>query len=405
MAKYKLKKKFKLLLFFIILIIFVISFINITSLNKKDNTIKDNNNKTTTTTTEKIKEVKLTLVGDLLFEQPFYDAISAGDNPDIYLKRINDKYFLNDDITIGNMEVPINAPGVGALGTGYNFNAPLWVGELVAKQSFELLGTANNHTYDQRLGGLESTLNFFKDNSNIMTVGSYLSDEDRNTPRIIEKNGIKIGFLAYTMGTNISIPSEYFNRVAHFRNPYTAEVEDSNLELLKNEITNIKNQVDVMIVLMHWGHEFTYTPTEQQRYMANYLNSLGVDIIVGSHSHCMQPIEWIENENKTLVYYSLGNFLSADYELDGTSRQFDNAYQIGLISTLKITKNDDNIIIDNINTEPIINYYDSYERNYELIPLNDYTDDYEINHARYEKDLTKEWIIRDFYEVINEEFR
>ena len=160
---------------------------------------------------------------------------------------------------------------------------------------------------------------------------------------------------------------------------------------------------------MHWGTEFTFYPNDEQKEMANYLNSLGVDIIVGSHSHSIQPIKIIGEDKKTLVYYSLGNFVSADDDIARTPKgqeTFDNAYQFGLLSkiSLKIDK-DNNIEFDNIKTEPIINYFDKNMKNFELIPLSEYNETYELNHYRYNLGLTKDFINKTFNNVIDENFR
>ena len=178
--------------------------------------------------------------------------------------------------------------------------------------------------------------------------------------------------------------------------------------MLKKEITELKNNSDVVIVLIHWGKEFTFTPNKEQKELANYLNKLGVDIIVGSHSHNIEPIEVIGDEHKTLVYYSLGNFLSQDNDIARTKEgeeTFDNAYQVGLLSTLEIIKENENIDFKNVETELVINYFDNNMRNFELIPFKDYNEDYEFNHYRYDKGLNKKFINNIYEEVINKEYR
>ena len=92
------------------------------------------------------------------------------------------------------MEVPIDNGNLKISGEGYSFCAPIWIGELVSSLDFEVLGTANNHSYDRGIEGINSTIDFFKNNSDIMTVGTYKSEEDRKQHRIMEINGIK--FLA-----------------------------------------------------------------------------------------------------------------------------------------------------------------------------------------------------------------
>lgn len=350
------------------------------------------------------KIAKLTLVGDLLFEQPFYDAIDNGEDKNKYFNRIK-KYFLEDDLSIGNMEVIIGNDNLKVSGEGYNFCAPKYIGDLVNTLDFEVLGTANNHTYDRGKDGILSTIDYFENNTNILTVGTYKDVYDKDNLKILNINDIKFGFLAYTYGTNQKPIEEDAKLISYYKNPYTKEI---NKDLLKQEIENLKKQSDVVIVIMHWGNEFTFIPNEEQKELALYLNELGVDIIVGSHSHNIEPIEIIGDEYKTLVYYSLGNFVSHDNDIARTKEgeeTFDNAYQVGLLSTLEIVKDNNEVLFDNINAELIINYFDKDMRNFELIPYEEYNEDYELNHYRYNKGLNKEFIDNMYKDVIKKDYR
>lgn len=401
MAKRKLKKKIRRLLLLLVVIAFI--FIGLSNCKKTEKPVP-----------EKVKEdtpisdsITLTMVGDLLFESPFYKAIEKGYDKDLYFKDVNNNYFKKDDITIANMEVPIGNDTLKSSGDGYNFCAPKSIGDLVSKQSIEVLSTANNHLYDRGIEGLKSTLDYFS-TTNIKTVGTYKSEEDRKNYRIIEKNNIKVGFLAYTYGTNQRIDNEYRPLVGRYTDFDTKKISDSSKAIIKEEVEAFKEKSDIVIVIMHWGNEFTYEPNSDQKEMANYLNELGVDIIVGSHSHCIQPMEWIEKEKKTLVIYSLGNFVSADEDLDRTApgnETFDNAYQFGLLTNIKLTKEKNKITYDYVKTDIIVNYYDKNSTNFKLISLNDYTSELEQSHFRYSKGLTKDFIKSTYEKVIKEEFR
>jgi len=360
---------------------------------------------------EKIKKdkslAKLTLVGDLLFEQPFYDAIDNGEDKDKYFNQVK-KYFERDDLSIGNMEVVIGNEKLKTSGVGYNFCAPEYIGDLVNSLDFEVLGTANNHSYDRGVDGINSTIDYFKNKSDILTVGTYKNIEDRNNLRILDINDIRFGFLAYTYGTNQKPSKESEKLIGYYKDPQTKELTEEFKNILKEEVEIIKKQSDVVIVIMHWGLEFTYSPNNEQKEMAEYLNSLGVDIIVGSHSHNIQPIEIIGDEHKTLVYYSLGNFVSADDDIARTkegNETFDNAYQVGLLSTLEIIKENNNIIFQNVETELVINFFDKNMKNFELVPLKNYNEEYEKNHYRYGKGLTLDFINNMYAEVINDNYR
>lgn len=358
-------------------------------------------------TTEEKKDystLNLTVVGDFLFESPYYKSIENGDSKNLYFNKVK-SYFNDDDISIGNMEVVIGNDNMKISGDGYNFCAPSWIGPLVSSLDLEVLSTANNHSYDRGVEGINSTIDYFKNNTDIVTLGTEKQGNTRKT-RIIEKNGLKIGFSSFTLGTNIKPSKENVSLINYYKDPYTKEILKNQMS---EEISYLKKNADIIITLMHWGTEFTFYPNDEQKEMANYLNSLGVDIIVGSHSHSIQPIEIIGEDKKTLVYYSLGNFVSADDDIARTPKgqeTFDNAYQFGLLSkiSLKINK-DNNIEFDSIKTEPIINYFNKDMRNFELIPLSEYNEKYEKSHYRYNLGLSKDFINKTFNNVIDENFR
>lgn len=412
MSKRKLKKKVKIVFFIIVLVsIILISSVVYLSFNDKDKLkhIDKNTTVTTTSTTKKVdRKANLTLVGDLLFEQPFYDAVDNGYDKNIYFSLVSD-YFKNDDLSLGNMEVVIGNENLKSSGTGYNFCAPEHIGDLVSTLDFEVLSTANNHSYDRGIDGINSTLDYFKNKTDILTVGTYRDISDRNNYRIININDISFGFLSYVYGTNIRVDKEYRDLVGLYRNPENKTFDDEYKTKITNEVNTVRDKVDVLVVMMHWGTEFTYTPNKEQKEMANYLNSLGVDIIYGSHSHCMQPIEVIGSNHKTLVYYSLGNFVSADDDIARTAKgqeTFDNSYQIGLLSNLTIKLDKDNkVSFEDIKTEPIINYFDSNMNNFKLIPFSKYTENDEKTHFRYNYGLTKDFINNTFTSVIDEQYR
>ena len=342
--------------------------------------------------------VNITLAGDLLFEEPFYTAVSKGYSKDKYFSLVKD-YFKDDDLSIANMEVVIGNSNMKTSGTGYNFCAPEYVGDLVNTLSFEVLGTANNHSFDRGVDGINSTIDYFKDKTNIKTVGTRKNTDD-SFLLYVEKNNIKFGITAYTYGTN-----QKSNSNRSLINYYKDEKGSLNKDQIKKDIEELKNNSDIVIVLMHWGQEFRYEPNKEQKELANYLSELGVDIVVGSHSHNISPIEKINN---TLVYYSLGNFVSHDDDIARTKpgeEEFDNAYQVGMISKLQIIKEEDKIKIDNIKTELVVNYFDKDMNNFIIVPFKDYNEEYEKSHLRYSKGLTREFINNMYNKVIDKEYR
>ena len=134
------------------------------------------------------------------------------------------------------MEVVVGDDTLPVSGDGYNFCAPRYIGDLVSSLDFQILSTVNNHSYDRGLEGLVSTINYFKDNTSIKTVGTYLNDDDKNNYSVLDINGIKFGFLAYTYGTNMRVNSAERNMVSVYRNPDTRKFDDIAKENIKKEV-------------------------------------------------------------------------------------------------------------------------------------------------------------------------
>lgn len=358
---------------------------------------------------DKSKEINFTFIGDLLFEPSFYEAINKGYNKDIYFNKVS-KYFENDDITLGNMEVIIGNKNMDTSIKGYSLCAPEYIGDLVSKLDLQVLSTVNNHANDRGIEGIKSSIAYFKNKTNILTVGTYNDNTDRNMNRIIDVNGVKVGFLAYTNRTNKPAFGTNRDMIALFKDPITGTFTKEYQDRITNEVTNLKNNSDIVVVMVHWGREYLFEPNQEMLDFANFLNKLGVDIIVGSHSHTIQPIDIIGDEHKTLVYYSMGNFASQDNLLPNMGdaalqRKVTNAYQIGLLSKVKVKYENNKMEIVDINTIPVINYYDKNINNFELIPFNEYTDNYEKSHRRYNYGLNKTFIDNLFNEIIDKEYQ
>ncbi len=392
----KLKKKFKIL---IIIIVICLGFCWL--LKPKDSKIKDITDLEKKEIKEAKKSIKLTLVGDLLFESPFYNAVNKGYDKNVYFSLVKD-YFKEDNLSIGNMEVVIGNENLKVSGDGYNFCAPEYIGDLVSSLDFEVLGTANNHAYDRGTDGVYSTLDYFRNKSDIVPIGTH-KKEDSNSFNILDIEGIKIGITSWTYGTNQKPQGDNIELINYYKDINSKEIYKDKI---KEEIKELKEKSDIVLVIIHWGNEFTFKPTQEQKDIALFLSELGVDIILGSHSHSIQPVEFINN--KTIVFYSMGNFTSQDDDIARTPKgqeTFDNAYQFGLLSTLTIDKNKDSISINNIKTNIIVNYFDKDLNNFKLIPLDKYTKEYEETHYRYGYGLTKDFISKTYEDVVDEQYR
>lgn len=396
--KLKLKRPIKIFLNFLLLLSLVTG--TYLFINRKETSIKSPNK---STSTKRPRIVNASFIGDLLYEQPYYDWIGTSYNDKGYYDLVK-PYFLNDDLTLANMEVPIGGKELGVSGTGYSFNAPEEIGNQVIAMGVDAVNLANNHANDAGPQGRINTLSFFKKHQ-ILTTGIYESKEVRTQIPTKTINDITFSFLGYTYKTN-KPDNQNRELIGYYRNLDTMKLDNAHKEIIKQEVAQAKQLSDIVIVSVHWGNEFTYAVNSEQKELANYLNELGVDVIIGNHSHCIQPIEWLETTNhKTLVVYSLGSFISADNQVTRATPEFANAYNVSMILQITFEKNNNSTIIKNINSLPVINYYDQKFENFKLVPIDKYNEKLEKSHNRYSKGLTKDFITNSFNNVIDQQFK
>ena len=320
--KSKLKIKVLAIIFIVIAILSIVagSIFTFVSLNKSDKveeelpivdekpTIEENENYETSAT--------FIAVGDALIHSAiYYDALSNGVYDFNYIftevKPIIEKY----DLKYYNQETILGGTSLG-LSSYPLFNSPQEVGDAFMNMGFNLVSLATNHTLDYGERGMLSSLEYWGKQEGVIAAGSYESEESRNTPRIMEVNGITYTLLSYSTLTNgLRIP---------YGKEYLFNLYDE--EKVKEDIERVRDKVDVVMVAMHWGAEYTHTPVQEEREIANYLASLGVDIVIGTHPHVIQPIDFIDD---TMVIYSLGNFVSGQIGIERL---------VGLMASVTIKK-------------------------------------------------------------------
>ena len=205
------------------------------------------------------------------------------------------------DLAVANLELTL--PGQPPY-TGYPiFRSPNELATALRDAGFDLITTANNHANDSRNTGLVNTIQTL-DSKGFYQTGTFKNqrEKDLNYPLVVYKKGFKLVFLTYTFSTN-QIRTRY---------PCIVNMIDNEQIEYDMEVANAMSP-DAIIVLLHWGSEYKIHENEQQQELAQNLALLGADIIIGSHPHVVQPIKEIETkgrDRKTLVAYSLGNFIS-----------------------------------------------------------------------------------------------
>ena len=333
--------------------------------NKVMEESKNNSTKKATEKEIKVKKMSLVAVGDCLIHGAVYMDASVGNNSYDFSEMIeNIKPLINDyDLKYYNQETIIGGKSLGV--SHYpRFNSPEEIGDNMVDLGFNLVSLANNHSLDKDEIGILNSNKYWKE-KNVITAGTYSSWNERNDIKVYEKNGIKYAFLAYTTTTNgLSIPKgkEYL------LNKYSQEQ-------VKEDIDKVKDKVDVIIVSMHWGDEYVFEPTESEKEIAQYLSSLGVNLIIGSHPHVIQPVGYV---NDTLVIYSLGNFLSGQRPM-GIDKT------IGLMVGMDIVVNDSKVTFENVNKNLIYTYSTTRDTNYKLYSFSQLDDTVLPNYKNLEK--------------------
>lgn len=337
------KKLFKYIFLLIILIFLLFKIPSI--LFAPDNEDKKENSLQTATVPESTT-IHMSAIGDIMCHltnvKNAYNPTSKDYDFSNVFKNIKD-YTENADITIGNLETTFAGESRGY--TGYpTFNTPEILGKNLKDIGVDVLSTANNHCMDKGYSGLVSTLNFL-DQYGLSHMGTSRSEAEQNKILVKDVNGIKIAFLSFTYGTNgITVPSD---------KSYSVNLIDKELMKKQIELAKAEN-VDVICVNMHWGVEYKLKQNTTQEDLADFLFKNGVDIILGSHPHVLEPMEkrTITLEDGTtkdgFVIYSLGNFVSGQIYANTKST---------VILDIQITKDSENkISIDSVNYTPVYLY-------------------------------------------------
>ena len=215
----------------------------------------------------------------------------------------------NADYTMANMEGTVGKYNNKAYSGYPTFNCPETILEALKDSGVDFLTLANNHMLDRWFNGVKNTVEWVR-KYGFDYVGAYLSKEERATPVIYEVNGIKFGFVAYTHTTNtqekVSDPEAVSYGV-----PYLYKSD------IAGDIKRLKDAgAEVVIAFPHWGKEYVRQPDSNQKKYARKLAMAGADIIIGSHSHMVQPMDYVDFTDKTgkqrrvFIIFSMGNFLS-----------------------------------------------------------------------------------------------
>jgi poly-gamma-glutamate capsule biosynthesis protein CapA/YwtB (metallophosphatase superfamily) len=276
-------------------------------------------------------KISLLFIGDIMGHD---EQIWSAENRETHEFNYDDVFryikpvITETDIAIANFEVTLAGPPY----MGYpQFSSPADLAAACKNAGIDYLVTANNHAADRGKQGIISTINKL-DSIGIPHTGTFLNSacHDSLTPMMIHRNGASIALLNYTFSTNgIKVPE-----------PVIVNILDK--DLIINDINKAKNKkADIIILFLHWGTEYDTIPAKAQADLAEFFQSLGVDMVIGSHPHVLQKMVWHKNAGNVkdgIVVYSLGNFVSNQRKpkTDG-----------GSMVRVELTKSGDKYVISN----------------------------------------------------------
>lgn len=272
------------------------------------------------------------------------------------------------------------------------FNGPVEVIDAVADAGFDWLSASSNHSYDRREKGILAQLKYTRSHHpELIMTGLHDSYEDSQQCQVVDVKGIKVGLLSYTYGLNgFTLPEG---------KEYLVDLIDK--DKMKADMERIKEVSDIQMVSMHWGIEYQFEPTETQKELAQYLSDLGADVIIGTHPHVIQPVEYLTGKdgNQTLVMYSLGNFLSA---------QDENRCMLGGMMTwnIEFNKTQNVITIKDVKFLPTVTQIEGRYQVHRTYALKDWNDELGQKHTlstRYGQTVTRQYFIDLVHDVIGDE--
>lgn len=301
-----------------------------------------------------------------------YDVSSAKYNFNNNFEYVK-KYVEEADYSMVNLETTLTGNKVYRYSSSPKFNSPDELADGLKYAGFDLISTANNHAYDKGYLSIKNTLATLKD-KNFDVVGTRENSDERFIVKKI--NGINVGVTSYSYGriigdnkylNDVKISDEYKNSI----NIFDSTSVDRAFNNINYTLKNMKD-TDLQVVYLHWGDKYSLKENTFQKKLAQKLCDAGVDVIIGSHPHVVQPVTTIkssDNKHETIVAYSLGNFLS-----NQSRDQFSQYTEDGLMLNIDISKsNGGDAKVDKVTCIPtwLNKYYNSKTAKYvyEIIPI------------------------------------
>lgn len=386
----KIMKK-KVLLITLITILSVGIIFSFSKLLRKDN-VSNNGDKNAITSVfqdePETYEASILAVGDVMVHGPQlkaqYDSSTKTYSFDNNFKYVK-KYIENADYSLANLETTLAGNDKYPYSSYPLFNSPDELADALKNAGFDLISTINNHSFDKGDLGVNRTLSVLKEKG-FDTVGTRENvDDDEFIVKNI--NNINVGITSYSYG-DITGSDKYLNGIKisdeskNKMNIFSSSDSDKAFETISSTLDKMVD-TDIQIVIIHWGVEYSRNPSDFQVELAQKLCDAGVDIIIGSHPHVVQPTETIKStdgENECVVIYSLGNYIS-NQGRDNVGMYSED----GLMVNIDMTKQSDEkeAKVKKVTCIPTWTnkYFSNGKKTYEIIPIEDEEDLDSINYV------------------------
>ena len=327
-------------------------------------------------------DIKLMMVGDnLLHPAIIKTGIQEDGSLDYeFLFKDIEEYLELADIKMINQETILGGNDLGFSGYPY-FNSPTEIGDSIAESGFNVVLHASNHAADMGLEGIINCASFWEKYPEVLMTGIYKDrDQEHEIPLLTIKD-VTFAILNYTYGPNMeTLPGPIQGHLDMLCNwdENTGRIDFTTLHPdVLTDIENASKIADVVIVCPHWGTEYTTQASSYQKEFAQQMTQAGADLILGTHPHSIQPVEWIESENgnRALCYYSLGNYVST---------QNKEISMLGAMAWITFRVKEDGITIWEANTGvvPLVCHYRRQGLRHENVYLlEDYTQELADAHG------------------------
>jgi poly-gamma-glutamate synthesis protein (capsule biosynthesis protein) len=239
-------------------------------------------------------------VGDLMLGRSVGDQIQAHGPASVFSDVA--ATLRQADLLAANLECVISDQGTPQF-KSFTFQAPPSAVDALSSVGFDVLSLANNHSMDYGLEGLADMLGRLRE-AGLNSVGAGADAETAEAPVILQRNGVHVAFLSY-----VNVPVE--SRTLFDTQSWAAAVDKPGVAwgepgTIAKDVTAAKTVADVVVVLLHSGLEGNFAVNTVQRTLAHAAVDAGAALVVGAHSHTLQPVEHYKN---AIIAYSLGNFV------------------------------------------------------------------------------------------------